>query len=108
MGQTEFFEKRNGQGITLFISPSSNYGLTHYKPKELQEENDFALEQYNKTGKIRLSNGIDLDGKTAKAYIHCYYNCAAEKINNYKRYCAMCPDFFDFDKYVVEIAYGTN
>ena len=95
-------ELRKGNGISLFINENSNYGLSNFIPineehhrykiykryKELFE----TYEDYCFTSEI---TGETLTREETEAYIRCL-GCKAERMNNFKKYCAMCPYFIDF------------
>ena len=60
----------------------------HIGAKEILEEE----------GRIGFRNGKGEDfyfyGEQARAIIRCLFECAAEKINNYERYCSCCKDYY--------------
>lgn len=91
-------ESRQGKGIKLFINPKSNYGLTKYTP--ITEDHVY----YKKY--IEWKKNFDenpewtfrkLNREETSHFIHCM-GCNALKINNFEKYCQMCPDFYDFWK----------
>lgn len=97
-------ECREGNGIKLFINPESNYGLTEYKPKSKDARDyercikraELLQEELNEEGFIkigRIDDPIILKGKRAEAFIKCV-TCAAEKVNNFERYCSRCENWF--------------
>ena len=106
---------REGKGIKLFINPESNYGLSAYTPIK---ENHMWYKLYQ-----RLKKSFDEDPEytyhdehtnkynvhftreETEKILHCI-GCNASKMNNFKRYCACCEDFFDF--YVNDWYYDTR
>lgn len=103
---SEVFEARQGQGISLLINSDSNYGLTSFKPLspehpryELnQKKKALYEEQLKELGYISFTNSSGIEkrfyGKKAEAILKCLFDCAAEKINNYERYCSCCKDYY--------------
>ena len=90
------YECREGNGIKLFINPESNYGLTHYVP--IQEDHPY-YEIYQKWKKSFDESPTwvykNLNREDTEHFIHCM-GCNSLKINNFERYCRICPDFYDF------------
>lgn len=95
-------ETRQGKDILLLINKDSNYGISQYTP--ITENN--ILYSYYKKQKEKfdtIPNWVYMNIEADKIYtreetakiLHCL-GCNAAKINNYKRYCKLCPDFFDF------------
>ena len=108
-------ETRQGKGITLLIDKNSNYGLTHYKPAInlkpwLRNIYNCYKEMFEKEGylTIRLCkdedhySDIQLTKEDSKNYLKCL-TCAAEKVNNYQRYCCKCEYWVDFKKYLENV-----
>ncbi len=90
------YECREGNGIKLFINPESNYGLSQYVP--IKEDNPSY--KYYLRWKESFDNDPEwtfrnLNREETSHFVHCM-GCNAAKINNFKRYCRMCPDFYDF------------
>lgn len=99
-------EVRKGEGITLFINPDSNYGLTHYVP--IDEEDP--MYEYYLLDKKAIENGHYPYGFTKEIafnYLRCK-GCKAGKINNYKRYCMKCQYYCDFEKEYNKIKNESN
>ena len=94
-------EARQGNGIILLINEESNYGLTAFKPispdhpryEFYQKKKKLYEEILEEEGQIRFKD-VYYSGKQAKAILKCIYECAAEKINNYERYCSRCKDYY--------------
>lgn len=104
LDMNEKLECREGSGIKLFISPESNYGLTEYKPmskdtrdyKHWVRRAEFCQKMLNEKGYFTVGspdNKVILRGKRAEAAIKCM-TCAAERINNFERYCSKCEYWF--------------
>ena len=96
-------EARQGNGITLLINEKSNYGLTAFRPMSpdhprCQKKKKLYEEILEEEGRIGFRNGKGEDfyfyGEQARAIIRCLFECAAEKINNYERYCSCCKDYY--------------
>ena len=98
----EEYECREGNGIKLFINPESRYGLTQYIPIK---EDHMLYNKYCKWKKLYEENPEwtfrNLNREETSHFIHCM-GCDAAKINNFKRYCSSCPDFYDFWKKLEE------
>ena len=96
------YECREGNGIKLFINPESRYGLTQYIP--IKEDHML----YNKYCEWKRLYEEDpewtfrnLNREETSHFIHCM-GCDTAKINNFKRYCSSCSDFYDFWKKLEE------
>ena len=98
-------EARQGNGITLLINEESNYGLTAFKPMSpddshyefYQEKKKMYEEILEKEGQISFRMGgkdVSYSGEQAKAIIRCLFECAAEKMNNFERYCSRCENYY--------------
>lgn len=109
-------EARSGKDISLLINKNSNYGLTHYKP--IEDKNDRwykRAELYQKSldeeGVLRINiydnsvpeevRTIELTRDDAERVIKCA-TCAAERTNNFHRYCQKCEFYVDISKYRAE------
>lgn len=92
----ENYECREGNGIKLFINPESRYGLTQYIPIK---EDHMLYGKYCEWKKLYDEDPNwtfrKLNREETSHFIHCM-GCDAAKINNFERYCRMCPDFYDF------------
>lgn len=103
-GYGKKIETRKGNGITLLINENSGYGLTnfipineeHYRYKKYQRYKEL-FEKYEDYCFISERTGNMLTREETEAYIRCL-GCKAERMNNFKRYCSMCPYFIDFYK----------
>lgn len=94
-------EKRQGNGGFLLIDSESKYGISHYE--SISPDN--YLYKFYLNLKENVENNpnyvfIPPNGeatfsreKTEK-FVHCV-GCAAPKINNWRRYCMLCEDYFD-------------
>lgn len=98
-------EARQGNGITLLINEKSNYGLTSFKPMSpdhpryefCQEKKKLYEKILEEEGQIEFKmygENVCFSGEQAEAFIKCLFECAAEKINNYERYCSCCKDYY--------------
>lgn len=102
MGDNNYVRREAKNGF-LLIDADSNYGISHYKPRE-SNLNDSEYKMYLEEKKKIESNpnyvfinqmtGEPLSREKTEKLVHCM-GCAAPKINNWKRYCCLCKDFFD-------------
>ena len=101
-------ERREGEGITLFIDKNSNYGLTHFEP--IEDENDYRFKRASLYEKfledpnyvhvyvVTDNNGSSIEKhltrKQTEAFYHYCLKCKAERVNNFHRYCALCEHYY--------------
>lgn len=91
------YECREGNGIKLFIDKKSVYGLSSYEP---MNEDDPRYPSYEKRKKLFDENpewtfADYYTREETEKILHCL-GCKAAKINNFKRYCCQCSDWYDF------------
>lgn len=109
-------EVRSGQGIILLINKNSNYGLTHYKPIEDKDNRWFKIaalyqKSLDEEGVLKINicinpgteeiKTVELTRDDAERIIKCM-TCAAERINNFEKYCRKCEFYVDINKYKAE------